>query len=1554
MPESPKLSKDGSIFGGHNWKMLLKTHNNLIRGKITEILNKGIVKSASPEVGRHDVVTAKKFVGEIQRRADGSVDLVAEMSKHPDALWIKVKAIEADIPNDNGDLFSEEEILKSYKTFEGVPVFTNHENNKVEAAKGKVVVAEWDDKEKSVYCTMFIDRAAFPTLARAIEEGYITDVSMGTQVDYSTCSVCQNRAAVASEYCFSPGTPVLMADLTVKNIEDVKEGDKVVDAFGDETKVIKTFRHRHSGSAQCITSRSIMKEMVCTGNHPIMTMRRGQFKFVPADCIGDKETLFTPKTKAKGDMSFLDSIALGPEKKAMLCRLMGYYAAEGCVVSQNGALYSIDLSLNQNEHDLLQDIRNIVSSVLDKNTDEYPRPDGKGISVRVYDPKLASFLSEHVPGKARTKKFSEAIINLPDNLIAEVLRGYIDGDGHVRENFGGGVVIHTASLDLSYQVYHLLNRLGCSPSINMFMQNGGPTSREKLFAIHRISFGPGQAANLKFNLGSKASISAKMASSIPSSRLKDSKRHTGDGKFSIHPCYSVDEIPYNGDVYNIETETGTYVASNTSVHNCDHVKTMKGRTVNGKKVFERNYGLKFIEISVVTDGACKDCTIRDVLDPEEFIGQASSLQRAAESVCQIVKTGEREPSQDELVELVSGIRSLASSENMLKIAGQEEISKLNQAMDLVQDVAQTMLGQRQYIDLEFLEDVVKVLADLQHVNDELVDQGYGSVGQPQPGQGVPPLPQALPEVGQESAPEVPNETMAPTPGGVGKVTEPTMASNNVKETRLSASIKDLRDKAQKIYEEAKAKVGGQEYVNINEKHQDTVRKLAGIWENPCVRGFKSELSEGEFKIIMGDDEVYGLRGSQKIASLKIADLDEDIRQMIENNPKVAGSHMLSALKVKAAGVKLAEAAPSNSAEQLQGTMEAQLEGQRVPLHPRTDEIRESITEDQLKKKTTGYGEHARKDDPKQSVTEAQLSDKRQEAPRDEVMEGQLRDKGIEGNQTPADKDSFAAGVKDQKQQITEAQLNDWREADSGHHPEMITEKQIGEQGEPWGRRIASKDDAKKALAAGMQAFARTAKATGATPAEIVSYVSEFVSSPHCAMKATNFITASKAGRDGRETILRRAAFHGTPRDSSALSVQNYLLGSLSDSGLSGQIGLKVAETIASQKDAPAKIAEAVAAFKLAETAKSEPNPSDFLREALAEESDEVVKVILASSDVSGQGEAWVNSAYEAATKVASAQGIEISKRVHVQKKDDGSVEVNMMGRKASGEKKQVVAKSAEELKSRKEARRVVAQMPGGGMPGGPDPMGAPGGTTMPMPPAAGDPTAAPPVSALGAPPAGPEGAEEEAIEGEALPPGSLCPACGSDDVDLKGGDFNCNQCGSTGTITVKIDVDTWPGAIEEKSPAKGDEEDEAGLGEGGGEIPPAGLPPVGVAASYKVTPETIKKAGKPIGRFCPHCGSSKVTVAAKDGCGSGSCETCKGRYEFDTFVDTNTKDIYARLEWQDRGRKSVFASKKTEANTKKAKLEAALRSKGLVAKFAKSDIAGKATIIADLHDEGLL
>ncbi len=125
----------------------------------------------------------------------------AEIEKHPSALFFRAKAIEADIPNNNGDCFSKEELKKSCDTFIGVPFFTNHENQDIEKAKGKVVWSEWDDEDNAIYIVAFVDTEAYPNLCRGIGEGYMTGVSMGCSVEYSNCSICKNRAATMDEYC---------------------------------------------------------------------------------------------------------------------------------------------------------------------------------------------------------------------------------------------------------------------------------------------------------------------------------------------------------------------------------------------------------------------------------------------------------------------------------------------------------------------------------------------------------------------------------------------------------------------------------------------------------------------------------------------------------------------------------------------------------------------------------------------------------------------------------------------------------------------------------------------------------------------------------------------------------------------------------------------------------------------------------------------------------------------------------------------------------------------------------------------------------------------------------------------------------------------------------------------------------------------------------------------------------------------------------------------------------------------------------------------------------
>ncbi len=140
-------------------------------------------------------------------------DIIKEMKSRNGAnlLWVRARAIDADVCNANGDYFEESELVKevdyqgkkmpAYKTFEGVPIYTNHKNDNIEEAKGMVVYAEWDDEEKCVYCVFFIDEDAYPDIARGVRQGYIHDVSMGCSVEEGKCSICGNKATTERDYC---------------------------------------------------------------------------------------------------------------------------------------------------------------------------------------------------------------------------------------------------------------------------------------------------------------------------------------------------------------------------------------------------------------------------------------------------------------------------------------------------------------------------------------------------------------------------------------------------------------------------------------------------------------------------------------------------------------------------------------------------------------------------------------------------------------------------------------------------------------------------------------------------------------------------------------------------------------------------------------------------------------------------------------------------------------------------------------------------------------------------------------------------------------------------------------------------------------------------------------------------------------------------------------------------------------------------------------------------------------------------------------------------------
>lgn len=241
---------------------------------------------------------------------------------------------------------------------------------------------------------------------------------------------------------------------------------------------------------------------------------------------------------------------------------------------------------------------------------------------------------------------------------------------------------------------------------------------------------------------------------------------------------------------------------------CEKGKTKK-YSVN-TKVFEYNYGIKFIENSFVVNPACADCGVTEIIDPQSFLAKVADIQKR---LPRLLKAAGQEP-------------LTCTDTQCIKIAGQEQLDSLNEALNLISSVSQDMLNQKEQIDLEFLSDLVEVLADLQAVTDELSEQGYGRL--PSPGQQA--GPGGAPDMQQPNPPEVTNraEPLNPTPGGGSKVhTGPAGQVGNVTSPFADKKLLNLKKLAETILLRKKnLNLPKFQLQEIKEKKENTYIKLA--------------------------------------------------------------------------------------------------------------------------------------------------------------------------------------------------------------------------------------------------------------------------------------------------------------------------------------------------------------------------------------------------------------------------------------------------------------------------------------------------------------------------------------------------------------------------------------------------------------------------------------------------------------------------------------------------------------------------------------------------------
>ena len=194
--------------------------------------------------------------------ADHSVQKIVKFN--PDFVYARFKAIGClcvDGPNANADAFPYLEFLDSragygYQSFIGKHAFVEHSSDDINNAIGNLHSAylnrfdiskfgnnvQWPDlndqdrhhilanraphEDGSIEVLMAIDRKLSPKIARMLETDSPVGCSMGTNIDYSECTICGSRAYVEENYCphikFSKGQNVLVPASQISDL--VKKG----------------------------------------------------------------------------------------------------------------------------------------------------------------------------------------------------------------------------------------------------------------------------------------------------------------------------------------------------------------------------------------------------------------------------------------------------------------------------------------------------------------------------------------------------------------------------------------------------------------------------------------------------------------------------------------------------------------------------------------------------------------------------------------------------------------------------------------------------------------------------------------------------------------------------------------------------------------------------------------------------------------------------------------------------------------------------------------------------------------------------------------------------------------------------------------------------------------------------------------------------------------------------------------------------------------------------------------------------------------------------------
>lgn len=411
----------------------------------------------------------------------------------------------------------------------------------------------------------------------------------------------QEEDVVVDIACFPEGK-ILIEGYIPKDISEIQLGDKVHDVSGSTTSVTKKYERYYEGELVVIRVAHGSSPIRVTPEHSILVVKNpvhhpmsqskrlnllrntspkwisstyvevGDYVVLPTpqlfdgestidlshhlDCFYDQEQIFAKQTLQNGKIEHAHNQNPLPryiQADYDFARLLGLYMADG---SGRGKFGTVSFALHKDESEYVAFIKETLETYFGLSS-SVKENSGNSVAVVVNNTQLKSLLQLWFGKNAYEKHLPIWMTQQSIEFTAGFIRGFFDGDGSETRDC---VKLDTISPVLAEQLRGLLLRLGVTATIVRNKPNGYGKKNGKTLLSVRV-FGDGADTLL-----SKIGIQESSVKCGGTRRLERSPRFED---YQLLRVNSVDCETYSGNVYNLETQSHSYVVDNFVVHNCN-------------------------------------------------------------------------------------------------------------------------------------------------------------------------------------------------------------------------------------------------------------------------------------------------------------------------------------------------------------------------------------------------------------------------------------------------------------------------------------------------------------------------------------------------------------------------------------------------------------------------------------------------------------------------------------------------------------------------------------------------------------------------------------------------------------------------------------------------------------------------------------------------------------------------------------------------------------------------------------------------------------------------